>query len=386
MSAAPQMKSVLKYKMIFQRGSLAGQSFVFDKALVQIGRGSENDLVLVNDPRASRHHAEIRWDGEHLKIINTSTKNFLVINGAQEESAILENGAVVGIGESEFRIDFAGSESAVPFDEGKTKLIVVESPPPFVPSTTSFLQPTSPMPMSIPTPMPAPMAVPASMHQGVSPAARPMPPPASGSIPAPALGAANFGAPQSRRSGPPPSNASLMSNPKVRFYAIIAVVGLALFWLFNSSGVKKKELTFRSTEQIEKDIESSREEIKEFEARKDKMDNVQYRRAQENYIRGFRDYKQGNYGRARESFQVVLNLDPDNDLAKRYYHLSKIKFDEMVKFHMLQGNRYREKKNWRMCRASYFNVMTMVNNGQDPLFKEAKQYFEQCTLAQQGTY
>jgi hypothetical protein len=58
----------------------------------------------------------------------------------------------------------------------------------------------------------------------------------------------------------------------------------------------------------------------------------------------------------------------------------------MVKFHMLQGNRYREKKNWRMCTSSYFNVMTMLNNGQDPLFKEAKQYFDQCTLAQQGNY
>jgi tetratricopeptide (TPR) repeat protein len=166
----------------------------------------------------------------------------------------------------------------------------------------------------------------------------------------------------------------------------VAVIGIFFYWMMTSTPTKKKELTFRSTEQIEKDIEMSKEDLKEFEARRERLDNIQYRRAQENYIRGFRDYKQGNYGRARESFQVVLNLDPDNELAKRYYQLAKLKFDETVKAHMLQGNRYREKKNWRMCAASYFNVMTMVANNQDPIFKEARQYYNECTLAQSGRF
>jgi hypothetical protein len=173
---------------------------------------------------------------------------------------------------------------------------------------------------------------------------------------------------------------------RTRFYIIIVVIGAVFWWLMSSNAIKKKELTFKSTEQIEKDIELSREEVKEFEARREKLNNVQFKRAQENYIRGFRDYKQGNYGRARESFQVVLNLDPDNELAKRYYHLSKVKFDELMRFNMLQGNRYRDKKNWRLCKSSYFNVMTMLNNGQDPVFKEAKQYFDQCSLAEEGRY
>ena len=116
------------------------------------------------------------------------------------------------------------------------------------------------------------------------------------------------------------------SGSKTQFYIIVAVIGIVFAWLMNSNVAKKKELSFRSSEQIEKEIETSREEMKEFENRKEKLDNVQFRRAQENYIRGFRDYKQGNFGRARESFQVVLNLDPDNELAKRYYQLAKLKF------------------------------------------------------------
>ncbi len=64
----------------------------------------------------------------------------------------------------------------------------------------------------------------------------------------------------------------------------------------------------------------------------------------------------------REVFQVVLNLDPDNELAKRYYHLSKIKFDELVKFNMIQGNRYREKRNPAACVSrNYSNVLTMLS-------------------------
>jgi tetratricopeptide (TPR) repeat protein len=127
------------------------------------------------------------------------------------------------------------------------------------------------------------------------------------------------------------------------------------------------------------DAEKRSQEI--LSLKKDKYDSVQYRRAQENFIRGFRDFQQGQYDRAREAFQVVLNLDPENELAKRYYQLSNIKFDELVKFNLIQGNRYREKRNWRMCQSNYSNVMTMLQGRKDdPTFKEARQLYQECSL------
>jgi hypothetical protein len=382
--AAPQLKTGLQFKVQIQRGPLAGQSFSFNKAIVEIGRGSDNDLILSNDIRASRKHAEIHWDGHELRIINISSKSFLAVNGSQVESATLEPGSIIHIGETEFRIDFHPpapevpdmglNEPPVPSDlaEPKTKVhfepeaVVVQMP---------ILQANRPYPVQQ-----SPMS--------------PMPP--SGIMGGAAGGHPNYGtnlpgpmgmpSPRPRSSGRRRKVAGGSNSGRVRFYAIVAVIGIFFYWMMTSTPAKKKELTFRSTEQIEKDIETSKEDLKEFEARREKLDNVQYRRAQENYIRGFRDYKQGNYGRARESFQVVLNLDPDNELAKRYYQLAKLKFDETVKAHMLQGNRYREKKNWRMCASSYFNVMTMVANNQDPIFKEAKQYYNECILAQSGRY
>ena len=370
MTAAPQIKTGMQYEIKIQRGPLAGQSFKYEKAIVEIGRGNDNDLILSNDIRASRKHAEIHWNGHELRIVNISSKSFLAVNGSRVESAVLEPGSMVLIGETEFRIDFhIEKEEAPPQEdlvEPKTKVnfepepVIVQMP---------VLQQTHSQPLQ---PSMAPM------NSGIMAGAASPYPNYGTNIPG------NMGRP-----GPRPSGRRQIKsgrNPKTTFYAIVVVLGLAFVWLMTSEPTKKKELTFRSAEQIEKDIETSREDLKEFQARREKLDNVQYRRAQENYIRGFRDYKQGNYGRARESFQVVLNLDPDNELAKRYYQLAKIKFDEMVKFHMLQGNRYREKKNWRMCAASYFNVMTMVSNNQDPVFKEARQYYNECTLAQTGRY
>lgn len=368
MTTAPQLKEALKYQIKIQGGPLSGKSFYFEQLSVKLGRDNENDLVLTNDLRASRQHAEIRWDGFELHIFNLSKKNFLIVNGSKVDQAKLDSGAIIEIGESELRIEFD--------QEAKTQVNYTEAaePPPLPPAQSpQFLQPLQP---------PSPMVPPAPTYPPVG---------ASSGFPAaPSNYATNIpGAMDRSRTQARPRVRSMRTSSnggRFRFYIIVLVLGGAFYWLMTSNTVKKKELTFRSAEQIEQEIEASREEIKVFEARKERMSNLQYKRAQENYVRGFRDYKQGNYGRARESFQVALNLDPDNELAKRYYHLAKVKFDEQVKFHMLQGNRYRDKKNWRMCKSSYFNVMTMLNNNQDPIFKEAKQYYDQCSLAAEGRF
>lgn len=188
----------------------------------------------------------------------------------------------------------------------------------------------------------------------------------------------------------PSAGGGPLSNPRVRFYAIVAVVGLlAWYFLFSESPKEKKDPNaFRTSALSMADVVEAEKRTQELlTVKKEKYDSIQYRRAQENFIKGFRDFQQGQYARAREAFQVVLNLDPDNELAKRYFHLSKIKFDELVKFNMIQGNRYREKRNWRMCQSNYSNVMTMLQHRKDdPSYKEAKQFYEECTLNLEGRF
>ncbi len=388
MSAAPQMKEAIKFELEIVKGPHIGFKNSYTKNSVTIGRGPENDIVLSGDPRVSRQHAEIKQRGNEFVIVNLSQKNFVMVNNQSIQSEIITNDSVILIGDTEIRL-----KAEVPAPVAATP------PPPVMQS----VPPVPPMPSSAPT---AP-----SMFQGVAPVVQPAPGasapqvkpfqqqmpanPQMGGMPGPVQYGGyqdpNMGAPGMGAARPmAAAGGGLLSNPRVRFYGIIGIVALVLVWFFTSGkkGEKKDPNAIRTSAISMQDVLDAEKRSQELlTIKRDKYDSVQYRRAQENFVKGFRDFQQGQYARAREAFQVVLNLDPDNELAKRYFHLSKIKFDELVKFNMIQGNRYREKKNWRMCQSNYSNVMTMLQQRKDdPTYKEAKQFFDECTLNLEGRF
>lgn len=380
MSAAPQVKDTVKFDIEVVKGPHAGLKMTFSKASVSIGRGPENDIVLSSDPRASRQHAEIKQRGTDFVVLNLSQKNFILVNGQNVQSDILNNDSVIVIGDSEIRFH--------------AEQLVANPPPAAAASTTNTpLQGLgSSFPVSAPSQFPKPQT-----QQPQTPAyqqPRPMP-----TMPSPSMPPAqpmNYGGYQPPPPGAGPARSpnvgsgGLLQNPKARFYGIIVILALVGWFLFSPSKNKNNKdpnAIRTSTISMQDAAEAEKRSQELLTVKKEKYDSVQYRRAQENFIKGFRDFQQGQYARAREAFQVVLNLDPDNELAKRYYNLAKIKFDELVKFNMIQGNRYREKRNWRMCQSNYSNVMTMLQNRKDdPTYKEAKQFYEECTLNLEGRF
>lgn len=384
MSAAPKVKEMLKFEVEVVKGPHMGMRLSFDKGNATLGRGPENDIVLANDPRISRQHAEIKQRGNEFVIVNLSAKNFILVNGENVQSEILHKGSVIQVGDSEMRVIYEPPVAEVA--PQPPPLQAVPSAPP-VPKPQPTLQPLSQQPVMAPRPqmpqMPAAQNSAPPMMPNMSAPPMPQQPP---------MGYGGF---QQNTSSPgvPPrapvsSGGGLLANPKARFYMIVAAVGLVAWFVLSPTKNKgaKDPNAIRTSSITMQDVADAEKRTQELmTVKKEKYDSVQYKRAQENFIRGFRDFQQGQYARARESFQVVLNLDPDNELARRYYHLSKIKFDEFVKFNMIQGNRYREKKNWRMCQSNYSNVMTMLQNRKDdPTYKEAKQFFEECTLNLEG--
>lgn len=365
MSAAPKLKDNLKFALDVVKGPHAGTKLSFTKGAVTIGRGPENDVVLANDPRVSRQHAEIKQRGSDFIIVNLSDKNFVLLNGQNIQSEILVKGAVLQIGDSEIKFDYdapAPTLEVPPPPQAAQRAVLASVPPPPIPN---HLQTHNGAPQ-----MPS--------FQNAAPAAPYQQPRPTGQ------------AQHTARPRTAPANDGLFSNPRARFYGIIVVIGVVGWFLLSPSkkGAPKDANAIRGSVVSLQDVNESDKRSQELlTIKKEKYDTVQYRRAHENFVRGFRDFQQGQYARARESFQVVLNLDPENELAKRYYHLSQIKFDELVKFNMIQGNRYREKRNWRMCQSNYSNVMTMLQNRRDdPTYKEAKQFFEECTLNVEGRF
>ncbi len=378
MSAAQKVKSQPTFKIQVIRGPHQGLQLQFSKGSVFIGRGPENDIVLSNDPRTSRQHAEIKIHGQDFVVINLSQKNFILVNGQNVQSEILVQGSVITIGETDIQFHVGpivqmdvGTQSHVP---SQAPLKAVETFGATAGPLVNHQQTNSPTyspPRALNVP-PQHQSIP--VFQGAPSA--PGPQPAKQSY-------------QTTSRAMPPSD-GFLSNPKIRFYAVVAVIGALGWWLFMTPEKKspKDPNAIRTAPLSMQDVAAAEKRTQELlSVKKEKYDSIQGRRAQENFIKGFRDYQQGQYARAREAFQVVLNLDPENELAKRYFHLSKIKFDELVKFNMIQGNRYREKRNWRMCQSNYSNVMTMLQNRrEDPTYKEAKQYYEECTLNLEGRF
>ena len=335
MTAAPVILTTSPFKIEILQGPHSGQKFVMDKSLVTIGRGSENDIVLSEDPKVSRLHAEIKFSDQGVTITNLSQKNFIVYRGEKVHTETVNFGEKIYIGDSEVHflpLEKSNTENA------ENKTVVALRPPPLV---------KSPVSAPVKPPRPAPPGVP---PHGFT----------------------------ARKASPPKSSGRL------RFYLILGVVGFALY-LFLSSGSKKKleNIKFGPSETIQRELLQADETKRAYEEEKRKSETMQARRARENFTKGFRDYMQGQYARAKETFQVVLTLDPNHVEGRRYLTLSKLKFDQQVKNSMQQGRINFENKNYRLCKSHFLTAMTMLNQQtNDPTFQEAKKLYELCDLAQ----
>lgn len=78
-------------------GEMANRDFQITKTLLSIGRGLDNDFV-IDDPRVSRHHAQITFRHSHYLLRDLRSTNGTFINREAIEAAVLAPGDVVSIG------------------------------------------------------------------------------------------------------------------------------------------------------------------------------------------------------------------------------------------------------------------------------------------------
>lgn len=71
--------------------------FSLDKPIINVGRHSTNDLVLL-DPHVSRHHAQLRVINNHFVIFDVGSTGGLFLNGKNITQATLHAGDVLKIG------------------------------------------------------------------------------------------------------------------------------------------------------------------------------------------------------------------------------------------------------------------------------------------------
>jgi pSer/pThr/pTyr-binding forkhead associated (FHA) protein len=320
-------------------GPQKGSSQELTKALVVLGRSSDCDIV-INDPKCSRRHAQVEVTPNGFEIQILSESNAMKINGRETQSTTIKDGDIITIGDTDIRFNttntkFRTKETSAPRSSlGWTPQIVTHPAP----------QAVSPSPYQYPA-QPAPT-------------------------------------PRSSKRSKPKSN-----NSRVYIYGGIVLVGI---WLFTGGTIKKKkEITIRTQEQIDQDIESAKklqEAAEELRKQSNQNSSPEMRQAQENYVKGFRDFRKGQYERALESFQACLSLAPEHVLCNRYLRLSQRKFSELIQYHMVLGRKYRDQEQYMACRAAFRNVMFMVKDFSSPIFKEAKANFDACNSFVEGNF
>lgn len=419
MSAALQQKPDVKIKMTVVAGPHVGQVFQLNKSGFTIGRGPENDLVLMNDPMVSRMHVRIEIVDRDLEINNLSQKNAVLVDGQTVQKWKIVNNSNFIIGDTEFKVeyDLGQAVASIPTQKPAPVLPLKPKAPP-AQSKLDKLKPKMKGAASAKkAPRPAqPMAlqngaiqngvprngVPA--NRGVSTGGPSVPAQMRTPLTAAPMGmAVGTPRPQVFQQQPtagfgarPVSEAaqdSLISNPRFKFYmaALIIFVG-AYFYLFSGDDKKKavqkqidSTLNYTDAVQMKLNSQTEKDRVATLDGKRRDRNSIQSQRIEENLMKGMRDFNMGNYARAQEFFQLVLNLDPDHQLAKRHIYLSRVRFDEIVQEKLMLGESYFKKHNFKMCESMYRQVVVMLqgkNNDQKLLLAEKKA--KECQLADEG--
>jgi len=323
MSAAPALGKTKNLQFEVTTGPLKGKTFVFAKPIITIGRSSENDIAIESDLKISRSHVEIHQNSGGISFQNKNDKNMMLVNGMAASFFPMNTAeCVLRIGDSEIRVRIEGGAQ--------------------------------------------------SMH-------RPLYMPNGGPAGAPPL-----------HSVPPlpQYTASGGQQSKIVFYAIIGIVIIFGLWLMSGGTSKKVVEELRKSDDIEADLIATEENIKKIEDQMSKSgkDNPIYLTAQQYYIKGFRDYKQGQYGRAILSFQAALTIYPQHELARKYAGLSRRRLDEAIQHEMLNGLKYKGQGNYRMCEGSYRKAIGQMLDEKDPAYQEAQRYLKECELLQKDKF
>ncbi len=355
MTAALKQSTQMKVQINVVKGPHAGQTFLFYKTPLTVGRGPENDIVLVNDPLVSRTHAKIDLVQNIFEILNLSDKNALLVHRESVSKSVLVNDSVFQVGDSEFTFQF---------DMGKS---VVSVPP----LKAVAAKPVAGAPASA-----VPILKSNSVGQSRSQA------PAGKNIKPQLNNVAQMGFPR-------PAPAAPEKNSTFLYVCLGIIVVIGAYFLLQPSKAKvaKPKPVLKYEDEIAVKLESVREKDlrKKREDDKATRNTPQYLRAEENFIKGMRDFQLGNYARAQDFFQVVLNLNPSHQLARSYLRLSQVRFDELMQTKLMLGESNYQKHNFGMCESLFKQVMDMLQGrANDQKFKLAQRMAEKCQLAAEG--
>jgi hypothetical protein len=103
--AAPEPESASRAYLVVQTDGAPPARFDLGGALIAIGRGADND-VIVDDPQVSRHHCQLKLQNGAYGFVDLQSRNGSTVNGRPAEEIALADGDMIRIGATsiEFRL------------------------------------------------------------------------------------------------------------------------------------------------------------------------------------------------------------------------------------------------------------------------------------------
>ena len=176
--------------------------------------------------------------------------------------------------------------------------------------------------------------------------------------------------------------------PRLILILMIPVILYLLLIDDSASQIEQEETIKLKTEQEFEDERIQLEENQnEIQKEKKELKSPAFKNAQIAYLRGIRDYRNGLFGRAQDSFRVCKTLYPKHKLCSGYLKKSQMKYEQLAQRNLILGKSYMEKNQYRQCIGSFNTVLKMMShNKQHKLFKEAQTHLKYCKLNMTGQY
>lgn len=325
----PALQNQTEYILTVQTGPDKGAVYKIVSGRVQIGRGSQNDIVIQGDTKCSRHHALIEITAGGVEITDISEQNKVILNGRKIKKALLSPMSIIQLGNTKIEFQVQAND----------------------PSQQRHL----------------------SLAKDKS---------GRGSLDAhhasPIQGHA------SPRSQKPSSNQT-----KNIIYTVIILSVFIFVWIGGESSKNDtSEINFVSDSEFNADISErltrTSEELQRREA--EGQNTRQYRDAQSFFIRGSRDMRNGQYQRAIEHFQSCLVLFPSHKLCQLYMIESQKTLRDLIERKMQLGRQYLSQHHFSACEMEFRSAMFLIRDRNDRLYKEAEAYRKECELRKGGLF
>jgi pSer/pThr/pTyr-binding forkhead associated (FHA) protein len=182
------------------------------------------------------------------------------------------------------------------------------------------------------------------------------------------------------------------NNSKKRFTLFMVVIGLlvGILLFLKESPSNEPETQLLTQEDVKKQIEESRERtalIKESIGEKSKLNDDDYiYNVEKHFISGFRDYQNGQYGRAIDSFGTTIATDQNHAKAHQYAKTARKKRSDLIDTHLRDGEKYREKMMYNRCAAEFEKAIVLMNEQSTSRHDLAVTQLKECRALKSGGF